>query len=149
MARKRLQGVGDGLYAALKKLGLGDAARLARIAAHWRHIAGDALADRASPERFERGVLTLCVQSSTWQSELTYLVPELKQRLRPIEVVREIRVISGSSANRVFEATPPPPVDEAPVAAAGALIADPELREVFEQTMRRDRAHFAEAQRRE
>lgn len=58
----------------------------------WRRAVGPRIAERATPGRLSAGVLLVQVPSSVWAQELSFLEPELVQRLRGAGVdVRSLR----------------------------------------------------------
>ena len=79
--RPRPTRLGDVLRAALDRLPI--ARRLDDYALwpHWDAIAGPAVAEHARPERMQRGVLVVRVDSAEWMQELQFLKHELRDRL--------------------------------------------------------------------
>ena len=48
----------------------------------WRRLLGDRLACKSEPERLHARTLTIVVTSSVWAQELSFLAPEIVERLR-------------------------------------------------------------------
>ena len=48
----------------------------------WRRLLGDRLACKSEPERLHARTLTIVVTSSVWAQELSFLAPEILERLR-------------------------------------------------------------------
>ena len=72
--------------------------RLERLRRVWPEAAGEYVAQHASPVRLMRGSLRLAVADAAWAAELTYLIPEILERLNtlvPIGWVKEIKVVQG------------------------------------------------------
>lgn len=69
--------------------------KVARLGAHWDQVVGDLIAQHSQVADFRDGVLTIRADSPVWATQLTYLVPQLKdtigRRLDGLEI-REIRV---------------------------------------------------------
>ncbi len=63
--------VGDVLKTVLKKLGLGQRVRVARIAQDWERIVGSKIAQHCAPVSVRSKILVVNVDSSVWLSELT------------------------------------------------------------------------------
>ena len=72
--------------------------RLERLRRVWPEAAGVYVAQHASPVRLMRKSLRLAVADSAWAAELTYLIPEILERLKtlvPPGWVEEIKVVQG------------------------------------------------------
>ena len=109
--------VGDILPGAAKSAGLDDGAAAGKIWGSWRSIAGEAIADHASPSSLRRGVLRLHADSPSWATEISYLADELKRRINELlrrEAVKEVRVWTGPERPpRAFGGTGPGPNPQA------------------------------------
>lgn len=99
---------------------------------------GPPLSEHARPAAYRRGVLSLEVGESAWLTELTFLTPELIERLNRLlggPLIREIRLRLGTlEKTRPPPPTPPPVLTHAQrelIARWTAPIADPDLREAL------------------
>ncbi|MBF0158141.1 MAG: DUF721 domain-containing protein [Magnetococcales bacterium] len=75
---------------------------------YWHHIFGDPIARHTEPVRLTNGVLVIRVDLSTWMTQLTFLKPEILdkiQQLLPPGSVREIRLQQGSLRSRGQQAS--------------------------------------------
>jgi predicted nucleic acid-binding Zn ribbon protein len=63
--------VGDVLKTVLKRLGLGQKVRVARIAQDWERIVGSKIAGHCTPVSVRGKILVVNVDSSVWLTELT------------------------------------------------------------------------------
>lgn len=63
--------IADVLKTVLKKLGLGQRVRVARIAQDWERIVGSKIARHCAPVSVKGKILVVNVDSSVWLSELT------------------------------------------------------------------------------
>ena len=99
----------------------------------WRRAVGPRIAERATPGRLERGVLSVHVASSVWAQELSLLERELCERLHAAGLgVSSLRFRVSARPSTARPApkrapTPPPPL---PPELAERLkhVDDPELR---------------------
>ena len=121
----------------------------ARIWVVWEQAVGSRIASHAVPAAFRDGVLTLAVDSAPWMQQLTYLKEELIAKVNAElhdEMVKEIYMKAG----RVNKpAAPAAPVVEKHrqlsaeelnwISEQSALIADPDLRAVFDSLIKKDR----------
>lgn len=93
------------------------------------------------PVLFRQGTLTLQVEQSAWLTEITFLAPQLIERLNQIlgtATVKEIRVRQGALSVPAPRTGPPPRRPPPPLTAPqlerlealGAEISSPELREL-------------------
>ncbi len=60
----------------------------------WGEIVGERIARVATPERVEKGVLIVRVESATWRNELTMRRPEILDKIRTNtgkRVIKDIR----------------------------------------------------------
>ncbi|MFT8988542.1 MAG: DUF721 domain-containing protein [Bifidobacterium psychraerophilum] len=66
--------------------------KIAQLRNHWDSIVGTAIAQHSSVVGYEHGELTIRTESTVWATQLTYLVPQLKntisQRLGDLPVER-------------------------------------------------------------
>lgn len=107
---------------------------------------GPPITRHAEPVQFRAGVLTLSVDDSGWLTELTFLRPEILQRMAGLlgkPWVKDVR-LRHAPLGRAEELRPqkqPMPVlapeDEATVAGWAAEIADPEIRDAMLRAARR------------
>jgi predicted nucleic acid-binding Zn ribbon protein len=93
--------LGDVLRAALGRLP--EAQRLADHAVwtHWDAVVGATLARHARPERLQRGLLIVAVDSPEWMQELQFLKHELRERLNARlgrRAVRDVFLVLDSGA---------------------------------------------------
>lgn len=63
--------IGDVLKTVLKRLGLGQKVRVARIAQDWERIVGSKIAKHCTPVSVRGKILVVNVDSSVWLAELT------------------------------------------------------------------------------
>ena len=72
--------------------------RLERVRRVWPQAAGDYVARHVSPVKLYKGTLRLAVVDASWANELSYLAPEILERLRqllPKGWVEELKVVQG------------------------------------------------------
>lgn len=111
------------------------------IFAMWGRIAGNGVADHATPWYFQQGVLTVAVPTETWKKQLesmhetfiNKINAQLKQRkLERIEfVIRPNQKLSPKKANpKATTPVPAEPPTPTTIEQAGE-IRDKELRELF------------------
>lgn len=105
----------------------------------WRNAVGERIANRTEPGRLRSGVLTVHAASSAWAQELTFLAPEILERVKALGVeVTSLRFVVRPDVKRPeprpAPAKPPPkkPLPE-DLAARLAAVADPELRAAIAQ----------------
>jgi predicted nucleic acid-binding Zn ribbon protein len=120
-----------------------------RIWMVWEQAVGNRIASHAVPCAFREGVLTLTVDSAPWMQQLTYLKQELIRKVNSElrqEMVKEIQMKAGRVKVPVAPAKPwvqqrrQLSADEiAWVTEQAESVTDPELREVFERLIRKDR----------
>ncbi|HZP42383.1 MAG TPA: DUF721 domain-containing protein [Candidatus Binatia bacterium] len=73
--------LGDVLRAALDRLPIARRLEDYALWPHWDAVAGPTVALHARPERMQRGVLVVRVDSSEWMQELQFSKHELRERL--------------------------------------------------------------------
>lgn len=78
----------------LKRLGIEDGVRLARIQAAWEDIFDRPLSQHISPARYAGGELLINVESPPWLQQLTYCKRDVVNKLGPFGV-REVRFRIG------------------------------------------------------
>jgi hypothetical protein len=143
--RRELQPALDALLGALGKAGLTDQSRRLQIMAAWSTAVGARIAARTEPHVFSRGVLTIKVQTTAWQNELTFLKRDLVNRLNQVlgaHVVKELKMVGGTvhkrrSPERV-ELPPLPSAQARRVADTAASIEDDEVRARFVALMEKE-----------
>ncbi len=77
----------DGMLGAA--LGRPEVLRIARAQIamqQWGFVVGDGLADKATPDRYEKGTLWVVAQGSAWSQEI---------RMRKEEIVRRLNEVAG------------------------------------------------------
>ena len=120
-----------------------------RIWVIWEQAVGNRIASHAVPCAFREGTLTLTVDSAPWMQQLTYLKQELIGKVNEAlgeEMVKEISMKAGRVKAPAAPAAPwvqkrrQLSADElAWVNEQAESVTDPELREVFERLIRKDR----------
>jgi hypothetical protein len=103
----------------------------------WRSAVGERIASRTEPGRLRAGVLTIHAASAAWAQELTFLSPEIVERVQALGLsVKSLRFVVreavGSTTPRRAPARPVETVQKKPLPeeleARLARVADPELR---------------------
>ena len=121
-------------------LGFESSLRLTRLRARWDELIGPPVSFHSWPVFFERGTLTLAVESPAWLQQLSFYSEEIKSKLSVFEI-RDIKMRVGSIPERdrlKHEETAPHPI---PDKARGFIkdetsgISDPELKEQIAKTM--------------
>jgi hypothetical protein len=111
--------------------------RLEVIRRAWREAAGEFVAKHAIPVRLVRRTLRVSVEDSSWVNEMTYLGPEILERLKERlkgNWVTDLKVVVGEPAEDLPSPPPAfvlPPATPALEHAAEALaedVEDPALR---------------------
>jgi hypothetical protein len=110
----------------------------------WVDAVGLRVAERAKPEKLERGVLTVKVATSAWANELSMLSSEVLTRLRALGVaaselrfrVGEVEPPARPVERREARRVPPPASIPPALGHELASIADPELRETLARAVR-------------
>ncbi len=143
------------LATALDKRGLTDMARLARITTLWRTAVGERIADAATPDGYNRGVLSLRARTAAWQQELSYLREDLLRRLnetlesdfdqnkprhksggRP-DKVTDLKIRAGVAQKKKPEPKAVPAPQQARIVRIAEDLPEGEIRDAFIQLMRR------------
>lgn len=92
---KEMESLGSILGPLLRSLGLEERVKVGRLFSRWPEIVGETIASHASPVEYRRGILIVCVDSSTWLAELSqYLKPELVKKVKKYAgslVIRDIK----------------------------------------------------------
>lgn len=78
----------------LRRLGIEDGVRLARIQAAWDGIFDRPLSQHISPARYAEGELLINVESPPWLQQLSYCKRDIIAKLRPFGV-RDVRFRIG------------------------------------------------------
>lgn len=109
----------------------------------WQRAVGERLAKHTEPVKLQNGQLTVRVDSSAWLTELTFLSPEILQKLQTIftpERLKEIRFKQESLRTipkwmqekpPLPQLPPPVPAEEAKAAALTIVLTDPALKEAM------------------
>lgn len=85
-------------------------AKLEAIRAQWPKAAGDYVAEHVQPARLVRTQLRLAADDAAWVSEITYLAPEILERLMellPGKWVTELKVVPGEPMPKDTSGPPP------------------------------------------
>ena len=85
------------------RLGMGSAAGVGKVWAHWRGIVGPAIADHADPTSLRDGILRVRADSPAWSTEIGYLGTEIKSRINAAvgsALVTEVRIWIGPRVER-------------------------------------------------
>jgi hypothetical protein len=111
-----------------------------RIWFFWNEEVGEAIAARAQPAGYHRGVLSVRVTSHAWMQELQFLKEDIRQRLNARlgrEQIRDIYFVAGSPdiRSRGVESTGGPPPDSLAEEQAVPIppLRDHRLTEAFER----------------
>jgi predicted nucleic acid-binding Zn ribbon protein len=96
---KEMESLGSILGPLLRSLGLEERVKIGRLFSCWPDIVGDTIANHAKPVEYSRGILIVCVDSSTWLAELSqYMKPEIVKKVRSRSgslVIRDIKFRLG------------------------------------------------------
>lgn len=116
----------------LRRLGIEDGVRLARIQASWDGIFDRPLSQHISPARFAEGELLINVESPPWLQQLSYCKRDIVDKLRPFGV-REVRFRVGRIYRKSGQTGPPAektlaPEDREFIAELVAGVPDEDLR---------------------
>jgi len=65
-------------------------ARAQTVLRRWPEIVGEFLAERSSPDRFDKGVVWVAVSGSSWAQELRMRKPDILERLKSISTEPEL-----------------------------------------------------------
>lgn len=122
-------------------------ARAALVFRHWDRAVGEQMARHTEPGRLAEGVLTVRVSSPVWAHQLSFLKPELLERLHtlvPEAGIRDLRFQSGRLRKRGALAEPERlvllpalPEEVARAEALAAPIGDESLRVLFARVVRK------------
>ncbi|MBF0370465.1 MAG: DUF721 domain-containing protein [Magnetococcales bacterium] len=104
--------------------------RAMKIWKPWREAVGATLASHTEPTRLKEGTLTIRVDSPAWATQLSFLKPQLLQKLNSLDAkhrIKDIRFQTGTLTSRlkITRKKPPPPLPEAlpyEIAAAQKLV---------------------------
>jgi len=135
----------------LKKLltGRGLAGRFSifRVTARWEEAVGDVVAEHARPQSLKGGKLSVLVDSPVWMQQLSFLKPELVEKVNRSlgeELVKDIVLTLGavSAKRKKREPLPelPPLTPEERESAQRILkdISDPEIRAALGSLIEKD-----------
>ncbi|MBF0439515.1 MAG: DUF721 domain-containing protein [Magnetococcales bacterium] len=110
------------------------------LSRNWHQAVGGYLSKHTEPLKLQNGILTVRVDSSAWLTELTFLTPEILQKLQnilPPGSLKGIRFKQESLRNSpswLQQKTAPPtlpapqPEEETKITALTAIITDPSVR---------------------
>src|SRR5262245_57817145 len=99
----------------------------------WRRAVGERIAARTEPGRLRAGVLTVHAASSAWAQELTFLAPDILERVKALGLaVSSLRFVVRPEVRRPQPRTAPTkPAPKKPLpedlSARLAGVGDPEL----------------------
>lgn len=120
-----------------------------RIWVVWEEAVGSRIAAHAQPATFREGTLTLHVDSSPWLQQLNYLKKDLIAKVNDAlgeELVKELQFKGGKVRWSPPDKAPQQPKrrelseeEQAWIKEQADSVADPELRAVFENLIRRDK----------
>ena len=120
-----------------------------RIWQVWEQAVGSRIASHARPSAFRDGALTLTVDSAPWMQQLTYLKQELIAKVNGElreEMVKEIYMKAGpvkpaapAAAPWVQKRRELSAEELAWIKEQALSVEDPDLREVFESLLKKDR----------
>jgi hypothetical protein len=132
--------IGEVLERIFQRLDPPDRRGIYRIWSFWNDEVGEAIAQRAQPAGYHRGVLSVRVTSHAWMQELQFLKETIRARLNARlgrEQIRDIYFVAGGTGSftaRVDDSAAPPlaTVDQEPVEPIPPL-RDHRLTEAFER----------------
>jgi hypothetical protein len=135
--------IGDVLERIFQRLDPPDRRGIYRIWSFWNDEVGEAIAQRAQPAGYHRGVLSVRVTSHAWMQELQFLKEDIRQRLNARlghDQIRDIYFIAGgtgASAAQVHSGprSPRKAQTEEPIEPIPPL-RDDRLAEAFERLVR-------------
>ena len=90
--------MGDGLSGLVQSWAKDDEFRWRMIEKAWAAAAGDAVGERAVPESFENGILTVRVEDHAWIATLKELEADLLRGIRRRPGGQLVRKIVGAAA---------------------------------------------------
>ena len=76
--------LGEGIEAAVERLGGGDAAAVGALFGRWEEIAGSALAEHVVPIRMTGGLLHVAADHASWATQVRTLAPSLLRRVNEV-----------------------------------------------------------------
>ncbi len=50
----------------------------------WKNIVGEAIAENAKPERFDKDILFVKVKNSAWRNELRYMSEDIRRKINEL-----------------------------------------------------------------
>lgn len=136
----------------LKRHGIAREVREHRLLLQWDQVVGPRVADRTLPDRLEKGVLWVRVESSSWMHQLSFMKEEIVTQANALcgeELVKDIHFHLGRHSRKADDALsaavrirrPPLPERTLPAPAQGralraieaeaAAVEDEELREAI------------------
>jgi hypothetical protein len=132
--------IGEVLERIFQRLDPPDRRGIYRIWSFWADEVGEAIAARAQPAGYHRGILSVRVTSHAWMQELQFLKEDIRQRLNTRlgrEQIRDIYFVAGSPdplSGGVGSTGGPPPDSVAEGRAVPIpLLRDHRLTEAFER----------------
>jgi hypothetical protein len=147
---RQLKTVGALLPALARAAGWGAVMELATLKAEWSNIMGKAVAIHCSPERLQRGRLTVVVDSSPWLTQLGFFKADMQAKVNTalgVERVSEVFLVVGRvEAKIASQPVPERPLSDAEIDAVEQSVADLEdenvresLRHLMLSDLRRER----------
>ena len=77
--------------------------KVARLANDWEGVVGKMIADHSTVLSFRDGVLIIQAQSPVWATQLNYMIPQLKERIRQeLEGVPVERIVVRAPTDQAF-----------------------------------------------
>jgi hypothetical protein len=138
--------IGDVLERIFQRIDPPDRRGIYRIWSFWPEEVGKAIADRAQPAGYHRGVLSVRVTSHAWMQELQFLKEDIRQRLNARlgrDQIRDIYFVAGGTGSFAEQPDdrpgPPLATDEPDPVAPIPPLRDPRLAEAFERVARAHR----------
>ena len=144
--RKQPRSAGSLLAKAFTRCSTKNAYLLVLALMQWEDLAGSKISTHCEPHSYQEGVLWLITSSSAWQQEITYLKTILIDKLNRAagkKIFKDIRVRSATfsrkdTSEKEIQLPELPSHKESHIAQTARVIEDPELRVIFERTMRRN-----------
>ena len=143
--RKKPESIANILKGAEANVKYGDSMRRYRLWQHWDSIVGPEIAEAAQPARWRGGILIVQVAHSAWLQELSFLKPQLVERISarlPDVKMKDIRFEIGEIKRHASKPSQSCEADvelseEAKefIEQAAKEIKDPELREAAARAM--------------
>jgi predicted nucleic acid-binding Zn ribbon protein len=154
--------VSDVLSRVAHKLGLETRLLEVQLKRRWAEIVGEQIAAHTRPDQIRFKKLSVVVENSVWLQQLTFLKPELLDKINGVadrdivtEItlrVGEIRVLAGGKTEQAHETGGPATPDDAALreaAAHAASVTDPDLRDRLTEVMANALASRADRHRKQ